>query len=576
MKETLEEIIKNKRRCYFVSPHLDDAAFSAGGLISYLADKTSVTVITVFTKSGEEKHSLSALSYIRQCGYGVNELAGFYRNRRGEDREVFESRGVEVVHLGFLDALWRPKKQLYMIRKGMSKLINEFKYIYPTHRWHISKGIIAKDDEENLRVIEKKLREVVGKSEAIIFCPIGLGRHVDHMMTREVCTNAFSKVIYWEDAPYNLYHEYDSGHERFIKEKNLKGYMSKLNRKERKAMYPEYRTQFGKLFGGEKEFSLKDEKYFLNKLALSLRVKNKLTVTVGIPAHNEAASIGDLLRAVVSQKQNAFKIVKIIVISDNSTDRTVEIARNSGCKKLSVIDSKEQLGKNKRFNQIADKFVGDVLVQIDADMKMADEVTLEELIRPFVENPNVAISCAYHYPANPTTFIEKVAFFGFKIWDRARRDLGKKGEGYYCEGGLRAFSRGFIDKYRLPENVPLTEDAYSYYYAKMSRCSVAIVKEAVVCFKLPNNYRDYSKQMKRFGVGPDQLKALFGVRAFRKYNTITMTVKLRALTLESLRDPFYALSFICITLLIRLERFFYRPDIVWEDVGSTKIFSKGG
>ncbi|MCH7641145.1 PIG-L family deacetylase, partial [Patescibacteria group bacterium] len=140
MNEIVKDIIKNKRTCYFISPHLDDAAFSAGGLISYLAKRTKVVVITAFTRAGRDKHSLSALSYVNQCGYKKNEIGRFFSARRKEDKELFESLGVKVMHLGFLDALWRKKKSLNLIEKFSTLFINEFRYIYPTYRLHISKG----------------------------------------------------------------------------------------------------------------------------------------------------------------------------------------------------------------------------------------------------------------------------------------------------------------------------------------------------------------------------------------------------------------------------------------------------
>ena len=261
MKKVIERIVKNKNICYFVSPHLDDAAFSAGGLISYLAERTRVVVVAVFTKAGKDKHSLSALSYIRQCGYKKDQLEKFYDDRRKEDKELFESYGVEVKHLGFLDALWREKKKLSIIEKFLSFFLNDFRYIYPTHKLHISKGRIYKEDLVNLKKVEKKLKEIVGdEKNSVIFCPIGLGKHVDHIMVREACTNAFSNVIYWEDSPYNLYHEYEDD---FIIKNSLSRFLFKKNQSVRKSMFPAYKTQFGKLFNGKTDFILPPERYYI-------------------------------------------------------------------------------------------------------------------------------------------------------------------------------------------------------------------------------------------------------------------------------------------------------------------------
>lgn len=261
MREVIEEIIAQKKTCYFISPHLDDAAFSAGGLISYLAKKTKVVVITAFTRGGADKHSLSALAYVRKCGYEKNEVDNFFFNRRKEDRELFESLGVKVVHLDFLDALWRVNKNPNILYKFLSFLINDFRYIYPTHRLHISKGKIHSEDGENLRRLKSKLKEIVGNRDAL-FCPLGIGKHVDHILVREACSNVFPNVIYWEDSLYNLYYEPDYD---FIKKNNLKRFLFRKNQSERYTMYPAYKTQFGKLFGGSTDFNLPPEVYYLEQ-----------------------------------------------------------------------------------------------------------------------------------------------------------------------------------------------------------------------------------------------------------------------------------------------------------------------
>jgi len=292
MNDILKSIIKEQKTCYFVSPHLDDAAFSAGGLISYLSKKTKVVVITAFTEAGKEKHSLSAMSYVKQCGYKIEELREFFTARRKEDRELFSKFGVEVKHLGFLDALWRPKKKLNLIDKFLNLFLADFRYIYPTHKLHISKGRIHKNDQINLKKLEEKLMKTVkDESEAQIFCPVGLGKHVDHIMVRAACTNIFQDVIYWEDSPYNLYHDFK---ESFIDKNGLKKTVFKKNQATRKGMYPAYKTQFGKLFNGD-DFSLPPESYYVRERE-NEGTKNPISMSTMFFASAIAPVLGPLFR----------------------------------------------------------------------------------------------------------------------------------------------------------------------------------------------------------------------------------------------------------------------------------------
>lgn len=261
MEDIINNAIKSNKTCYFISPHLDDAAFSCGGLINHLSGKTKVVVITIFTSAGKTNHTLSAIRYAQMCGYGRREIMRFYKDRRKEDRELWHSIGVKFVHLGFKDALWRPKRGMSWLERILSILINEPRYIYPTHRLHVAKGVISKHDVVNIKKIENKILKITGRSKnKLVFCPVGLGGHVDHIITRSVCKKIFDEPIYWEDSPYNIYHKHT---DNFVKQNDLKKHALIIDQKARHAMYPAYKTQFGKLFDGERKFKLPPEIYFL-------------------------------------------------------------------------------------------------------------------------------------------------------------------------------------------------------------------------------------------------------------------------------------------------------------------------
>ena len=112
---------KIKSPCFFISPHLDDAVFSAGGLMIFLAKKNPVTVVNVFTEAGDLPYTLSAKKYLSVCE--VDDARKLFEQRRNEDQKVLEKVGVKVVNLGFVDALWRKKEGV-----ARFKIIPEFAY----------------------------------------------------------------------------------------------------------------------------------------------------------------------------------------------------------------------------------------------------------------------------------------------------------------------------------------------------------------------------------------------------------------------------------------------------------------
>ena len=184
-------------------------------------------MVTAFTKAGKDKHSLSGLAYVKKCGYKLGQVNECFADRRKEDRKTFEKLGVEVKHLEFFDALWRKKRNLNYIEKLFSVFLNEFEFIYTTHRLHVAKGIIHPEDNYNLEKLKQKLKKIVGLSnKSIVFCPLGIGKHVDHIVVRQICSNTFPRVIYWSDYNYNLYHQPDKD---FIAKESLREYRFEKN-----------------------------------------------------------------------------------------------------------------------------------------------------------------------------------------------------------------------------------------------------------------------------------------------------------------------------------------------------------
>jgi LmbE family N-acetylglucosaminyl deacetylase len=203
IKSIVAKIIEDKMPCVFVSPHLDDAIFSAGELISLLAAKTKITIITIFTEGSNPPYTLSAKAFLKQCNY--QDSLALFGARRLEDKAVCQELKINFLHLGLADASFRRKKRQSFAFKIFGNFIPELAYVYPIYRTGIISGKIAKEDEDNLFDIEKKLNEVKEKFKpGYVFCSLGVGNNVDHIITRDICQKLFSKLIFWEDYPYNL------------------------------------------------------------------------------------------------------------------------------------------------------------------------------------------------------------------------------------------------------------------------------------------------------------------------------------------------------------------------------------
>lgn len=82
-----------------------------------------------------------------------------------------------------------------------------------------------------------------------------------------------------------------------------------------------------------------------------------------IPAHNEAAVIGQTLRALLAAAESVGEPFELIVVDDASTDRTTEVARSLGATVVAVNLRKISAVRNAGARAAR----GEVLIFVDAD-----------------------------------------------------------------------------------------------------------------------------------------------------------------------------------------------------------------
>jgi len=106
-------------------------------------------------------------------------------------------------------------------------------------------------------------------------------------------------------------------------------------------------------------------------------------VSVVIAAHNEERHIEHKLRSVLGQDYPCAEL-QVIVASDGSSDRTVELARGVRDPRVQVLDL-PRLGKTAVLNTAVSTCRGDILVFTDADNQWAGD-TLGLLLAPFADS----------------------------------------------------------------------------------------------------------------------------------------------------------------------------------------------
>lgn len=171
-------------RVVVLSPHLDDAALSCGGLLGQLRGVVSRLVVTIC--ASRPPQDASGRSRMRR-GHTPP------KQRRREDIDAMHSIDCDFVHLGFADAVFRrsPTSGELIYDKPRSKL-----------------ALPPVDDTAHVEELFVVLRRLVcDMGPLLLLSPLGLGYHIDHFLVAQVALRLASrrtKLVFYEDFPYRV------------------------------------------------------------------------------------------------------------------------------------------------------------------------------------------------------------------------------------------------------------------------------------------------------------------------------------------------------------------------------------
>ncbi|CAQ82455.1 MULTISPECIES: PIG-L family deacetylase [Photorhabdus] len=175
----------------FLSPHLDDVALSAGGLIHKLvSENQKVVVLTFFTEYDENliSHYLHS-----EHNDNMNSFIKFYSKRANEDIAFCNKLSAIPIHGKILDCIYRTDQYSEPMYKNSVMI----------YSGQIHKSDNASDMAEDL--INKTL---LNYQPDYIYAPLGIGRHVDHIIINNLVYNIKGprkfKILLYEDFPYVL------------------------------------------------------------------------------------------------------------------------------------------------------------------------------------------------------------------------------------------------------------------------------------------------------------------------------------------------------------------------------------
>ena len=172
-------------RWIYLSPHLDDAVFSAGGLIYEQSQAGLPVEIWTLMCGYAPEENVSPFADLLHRVWGVSSAAEATRLRREEDKRAAAILGAEVLHFDFLDCIYR---------RGASG------------EWLYSEVFLPPHPED--AALPAQIAEAIRprlKEGDVLVCQLALGSHVDHVLVRQGAELLGLSLRYDIDVPYIFY-----------------------------------------------------------------------------------------------------------------------------------------------------------------------------------------------------------------------------------------------------------------------------------------------------------------------------------------------------------------------------------
>jgi len=191
-------------RWIYLSPHLDDAVLSAGGLIHDQSRAgISVEIWTVMSGFPSGIEEFSFLATVNHAVWGFSSGGETVRARRAEDENAAGILGARVIHFDFLDCIYR---------RGWDG--NWLYNVDLTEPYDVevlgkkSMEAITTPPREEDADLPSRIAEMASSRlmpDDVLVCQLAVGSHVDHVLVRRAAELLGRPLMYDIDIPYLFY-----------------------------------------------------------------------------------------------------------------------------------------------------------------------------------------------------------------------------------------------------------------------------------------------------------------------------------------------------------------------------------
>jgi LmbE family N-acetylglucosaminyl deacetylase len=185
--QSMDGIAKTPLRWIYLSPHFDDAVLSCGGLIWEQSSRGLPVEVWTICAGDAPPGPLAALALRCHREWGTGSAEETLALRRREDQEAARILGAAVRHFTTPDCIYRRSP--------------EGDALYPVE-------IFIPLPAAEVNLDDKIATELAAELDAddVLVCPLTIGGHPDHVLTRGAAERLGRPLRYYADIPYLLDH----------------------------------------------------------------------------------------------------------------------------------------------------------------------------------------------------------------------------------------------------------------------------------------------------------------------------------------------------------------------------------
>jgi glycosyltransferase involved in cell wall biosynthesis len=299
----------------------------------------------------------------------------------------------------------------------------------------------------------------------------------------------------------------------------------------------------------------------------------KITVTIGIPAYNEAHNIAYLLNAIFTQQLHMVTIKEILVYSDASTDKTNHIVTTLAKKypNIRLLVGKKRRGKYFRVNELFALCKTEILVLLDADIALNDKDFIEALVTALAKDKKAVMMVSQVKYMQPKGFMANIIYTSFVLEAFISMSVPGFDISENFHGAATAYRNSFVKTIAMPVGL-IDPHLYIYLSARKVK-GFRMHPDAIILQYIPTTIKDVKQLMQRsIGKKDPIILASFDEKFIRKARYIAKRYKIIGIWKCFLWNPFYTPFALMVRLyfgkLVKIKKIDKTP--IWKINSTTK------